>query len=272
MLRRLLIILAIILALLVLRSEASAAPPDDPVVYVVRAGDTLSAIAIRYGVSTANLMLLNGLNSPNLIFIGQQLIIKKDSTAPTAQLAKSTDTKTDGAAAPQAAANPDQARAGGPTNPPPPTDSTAPTDGKGSGTDASAGDKPKRALPPGVSDSVKSGRWIEVSLSKQEMVAWEGETPVLVSRVSTGVPAHPTVLGTFRIYTKIRSQAMSGPGYYLPNVPYVMFFHGAYGLHGTYWHSNFGHPMSHGCVNLPTNIAAWVYDWATIGTPVFVHK
>ena len=45
---------------------------------------------------------------------------------------------------------------------------------------------------------------------------------------------------------------MSGPGYYLPGVPYVMYFYQGYGLHGTYWHDNFGQPMSHGCVNLPT--------------------
>lgn len=257
MLRRLLIILAILLTLLVLRSEVSAAPPADPVVYVVKAGDTLSAIAIRYGVSAANLMLLNGLSSPNLIFIGQQLIIKQDAPAAAPQSSASTAK----ASAPSA-----------PSAPPPPPSSAAPTDATTAGASAGTPDKPKRTVPPGVSDSIKAGRWIEVSLSKQEMVAWEGETPVLTSRVSTGVPAHPTVVGTFRIYTHIRSQPMSGPGYYLPNVPYVMFFHGAYGLHGTYWHNNFGHPMSHGCVNLPTNIAAWVFDWASIGTPVVIHK
>jgi lipoprotein-anchoring transpeptidase ErfK/SrfK len=55
---------------------------------------------------------------------------------------------------------------------------------------------------------------------------------------------------------------MSGPGYYLPNVPYVMFFYKAYSLHGTYWHNNFGQPMSHGCVNLRTEDAQWLYEWS----------
>lgn len=45
---------------------------------------------------------------------------------------------------------------------------------------------------------------------------------------------------------------MTGPGYDLPNVPYTMYFYQGYGLHGTYWHNNFGTPMSHGCVNMPT--------------------
>ena len=54
---------------------------------------------------------------------------------------------------------------------------------------------------------------------------------------------------------------MSGPGYYLTNVPYTMYFYRGYGLHGTYWHNNFGHPMSHGCVNLKTPDAKWLFDW-----------
>jgi lipoprotein-anchoring transpeptidase ErfK/SrfK len=55
---------------------------------------------------------------------------------------------------------------------------------------------------------------------------------------------------------------MSGPGYRLPNVPDVMFFYKAYALHGTYWHNNFGQPMSHGCVNLRTEDARWLYEWS----------
>jgi len=90
--------------------------------------------------------------------------------------------------------------------------------------------------------------------------------------VSTGLPGTPTVEGEFRIYQKLLSQTMSGPGYYLPGVPYVMYFHQGYGLHGTYWHSNFGQPMSHGCVNLPTQEAKWFFYWAEVGTPVLVSS
>ena len=64
---------------------------------------------------------------------------------------------------------------------------------------------------------------------------------------------------------------MTGPGYYLPNVPYVMYFLAGATRHtGTYWHHNFGHPMSHGCVNLPTPAAQWMYNWASMGTTVWI--
>jgi lipoprotein-anchoring transpeptidase ErfK/SrfK len=79
------------------------------------------------------------------------------------------------------------------------------------------------------------------------------------------------VVGRFRIQTKLRSTRMSGPGYNLPNVPYTMYFYRGYAIHGTYWHNNFGHPMSHGCVNMRTGDAAWVYNWAPVGTTVVTH-
>ena len=72
------------------------------------------------------------------------------------------------------------------------------------------------------------------------------------------------------IYLRYPSQRMIGPGYDLPGVPYMQYFYKDYGLHGTDWHTNFGQPMSHGCVNLPTPEAEWAYTWADFGTPVIV--
>lgn len=89
--------------------------------------------------------------------------------------------------------------------------------------------------------------------------------------VSTGTWRTPTVRGQFYVYVKYRYADMSGPGYYLPNVPYVMYFYKGYGLHGTYWHNNYGTPMSHGCVNLKPEEAAWLYEWSSVGTVVRVH-
>jgi hypothetical protein len=119
-------------------------------------------------------------------------------------------------------------------------------------------------------------KWIEVNLSTQYMIAWQGDTSVIESYVSTGIDGHETPTGTFYILTKYESDEMvggSGDDYYdLPDVPWVMYFTD-YGdaLHGTYWHSNFGTPMSHGCVNLPTDVAAFLYDWAPVGTRVEIH-
>lgn len=111
---------------------------------------------------------------------------------------------------------------------------------------------------------------IVVRLNEQTVYAYEDGRVVRTVLASTGLPATPTVQGEFKIYTKLEAQTMSGPGYYLPGVPYVMYFYQGYGLHGTYWHENFGHPMSHGCVNLPTPDAKWFYEWAEVGTPVEV--
>ncbi len=114
-------------------------------------------------------------------------------------------------------------------------------------------------------------RWIDVDLTHQTLTAYEGQTVVRTTLVSTGLPRTPTPVGLYRIWIKLRYDDMSGPGYYLPNVPYVMYFYRSYSLHGTYWHSNFGHPMSHGCVNLPTSEAEWLFNWAEVGTLVNIH-
>jgi lipoprotein-anchoring transpeptidase ErfK/SrfK len=114
-------------------------------------------------------------------------------------------------------------------------------------------------------------RWFDVDLSDQRMYAYEGDTLVRTFIVSTGTWQTPTVTGKFKVWIKLRSAPMSGPGYYLPDVPYIMYFHGDYGIHGTYWHNNFGVPMSHGCVNLSIPDAEWAYNFASVGTVVNVH-
>jgi lipoprotein-anchoring transpeptidase ErfK/SrfK len=114
-------------------------------------------------------------------------------------------------------------------------------------------------------------RWVDVNLSEQRVYAFEGYHVVNEFIVSTGTWQYPTVTGTYQIYVMYRYADMAGPGYYLPNVPYVMYFYQGYGLHGTYWHNNFGTPMSHGCVNFATEDAGWIFDWASVGTVVHVH-
>lgn len=117
----------------------------------------------------------------------------------------------------------------------------------------------------------QSERWIDVNLSEQRVYAYEGDTLVNSFLTSTGLADTPTVTGIFNVWIKVRIQDMFGPGYYLPDVPYVMYFYEDYGLHGTYWHNNFGTPMSRGCVNLTIDDAAWLFNWASVGTVVNVH-
>lgn len=116
---------------------------------------------------------------------------------------------------------------------------------------------------------------IEVDLTSQRAYAFEGNDLIYAFIISSG-KWYPTPTGEFTIWAKVRSQKMEGGRrewgtyYYLPNVPYVMFFHNndigkmrGFSFHGTYWHDNFGHPMSHGCVNMKTADAKLLYEWAS---------
>jgi lipoprotein-anchoring transpeptidase ErfK/SrfK len=105
-------------------------------------------------------------------------------------------------------------------------------------------------------------KWIEIDLSTQTLTAWEGELQIFKTIVSTGSAWTPTLTGRFHIFHKLLSQTMRGPGYVQPNVPYVMYFFGAYSIHGAYWHNDFGWPRSHGCVNLTVPDSKWLFDWA----------
>lgn len=122
---------------------------------------------------------------------------------------------------------------------------------------------------------------IEVSLGKQTVFAYEGDTQVFQARCSSGVPSHATApdqiptetpKGRFHIQNKMPSKHM-GDGkltndieaYELPGVPWVSFFEPKTGVafHGTYWHTNYGMTMSHGCVNLKPADALWIFRWST---------
>ena len=115
------------------------------------------------------------------------------------------------------------------------------------------------------------GKWIDIDLSEQRLYAYNGQTLINSFLVSTGTWEHPTPVGRFAVYIKLRYTDMTGPGYYLPDVPYTMYFYDGYGIHGTYWHDNFGTPMSHGCVNMRTEEAAWLFDWSYVGIVVNIH-
>ena len=124
-----------------------------------------------------------------------------------------------------------------------------------------------------IPDEIASGStlWIEIDLTNQMLYAYRGNQLISGFLVSTGTSSHKTVTGTYKIYVKYPAYTMIGPGYHLEDVPFSMFFYKGYAIHGTFWHSNFGTPMSHGCVNMATDEAAWVYDNAPVGTYVFVH-
>lgn len=157
-----------------------------------------------------------------------------------------------------------------PTNTPTPlpTNTPLPTSTPESQFTEEIAEEPQYPNNPGIGDGE---RWVDVDLTSQWTYAYEGDQLIRSFIVSTGTWQYPTVTGQYRIYVKYDSAPMSGPGYYLPGVPYIMYFYKGYGLHGTYWHNNFGTPMSHGCVNLTIDDAEWLYHWASIGTLVNIH-
>ena len=121
------------------------------------------------------------------------------------------------------------------------------------------------------SETNNSDKRIVVDLTSQTLKAYEGDELYFETLISSG-KLFPTPTGEFTIWKKIRATKMSGGEgagyYYLPNVPYVMFFSNSeiaaargFSLHGTYWHNNFGHAMSHGCVNMRTIDAKKIWDW-----------
>ncbi|MCW5317153.1 L,D-transpeptidase family protein [Nostoc sp. KVJ3] len=115
-------------------------------------------------------------------------------------------------------------------------------------------------------------RWIQINLSKQRLIAWEGDRVVYGSAISSGKKSTPTLIGTFKIQSKFRTTRMRGENYDVDDVPYVMYYQGSYGIHGAYWHKRFGTPVSHGCINLAPKHAKWLFEWASVGTPVVIQK
>jgi hypothetical protein len=127
---------------------------------------------------------------------------------------------------------------------------------------------------PPPSDLLPGEKWIDVNLSTQSLVAFEGDKPVYATIISSGrhddndpKKDHRTKMGTFRIREKHISATMDddsasdGP-YSIEDVPWIMYFNGSYALHGAFWHSAFGHERSHGCVNMTPHDAKELFGWA----------
>ncbi|MGH2592127.1 MAG: LysM peptidoglycan-binding domain-containing protein [Anaerolineae bacterium] len=278
------LILVLAAALLIAAPQPAAAATlsqDNAVIHVVQPGENLFRIGLRYRVSVDAIVQANGLADANSVYVGQRLIIPSTTLragpsaaspaggatiAPVAQSAEgSTHIVQPGenlfriglrygvSAAQLQAAN------------------------QLSSINIFVGQQlriPSRAVAT-TSTSVApaasgEAREIVVDLSEQRVYLHENGSPVRTMIASTGVAATPTVLGSYRIYLRHPSQTMSGPGYYLPDVPYVQYFYQGYGFHGTYWHNSFGTPMSRGCVNLTIADAEWLYGWASTGTLVRV--
>ncbi len=123
-------------------------------------------------------------------------------------------------------------------------------------------------------DTKKTERRIDVNLAAQTVTLFENGQVYRNWSMSSGKSGWETHTGDFRIGWKTTMQDMGcvdGYDYCTKDVPWVAYFNGDEGFHGTYWHNNFGTPMSHGCINLTVGNAKELYDWAYKGTEVSVH-
>ena len=233
-------------------------------------GDSLSLIAALNGMTTSELMQLNGLSDPDNVWIGQRLRVSggggvaattyetttSDGSVHVVQRGETLShvARRYGLSIQQLMAmnnlsNPNHVYVG---------QQLYVVGGSAASTNATYA-------------PAAGSRRIDVNLSTQTLTAWQGNTVVLNTLISSGTDYTPTVTGYFTIGMKYPKQRMMGPGYDIPDVPSVMYFWESYAFHGAYWHNNFGTPMSHGCIHLTPGEAAYLYNWAEVGTEVHVH-
>jgi len=134
--------------------------------------------------------------------------------------------------------------------------------------------RPARAPRPGAVGPRE--RWIDVDISSQTLVAYEGDTPVFATLVATGIgaPGSPlaTPVGVFRVRSKhafVRMDNLEHTGVepYAYDVPLTQYFSEGKALHAAPWHDRLGRPRSHGCINLSPADARWLFDFTSPSLP-----
>ncbi|MCB0121537.1 MAG: LysM peptidoglycan-binding domain-containing protein [Caldilineaceae bacterium] len=246
-------------------------------IHIVQKGDTLSKIAIHYQTTLAHLIEFNQISPAQRLHEGQALVVPIAGEAVAvaeglepeihtvqageylSTIAKQYDVPMGVLASVNGIGNSDMIVPGQKLTIPAESDLIA-SDSFQMGSD---GYHVHTTFP------TLTEKWIDVDLSEQRLVAYRGRKPIKSFLISSGRPGTPTVTGVFRIWAKTPLQDMyagnraAGYSYYLEDVPWVQYFYKDYGLHAAYWHNNFGHPMSHGCVNISVENAEWLFKWAS---------
>jgi len=289
---------------LIVESDATAQPRESTVVqsiayYQVQPGDTLTGIANAYGIGLAHLVDLNRISPAQRLYAGQTLAVPARQAldaAPTVEngnlpihtvqvgeyvgsIADLYSISVNALVQANALADPSLIIPGQQLRIPPATAETF--------------EPETPAYHQHTTFPTTTEKWIDVDLSEQRVVAYQGTTEVSAFIISSGLPGTPTVTGTFRIWAKTSVQDMYGGNraagnyYYLEDVPWVQYFYEDYAFHGTTWHANFGRPASRGCINMSPADAEWLFSWAgpeaggagwlfsdaeNLGTLVVVHE
>lgn len=138
--------------------------------------------------------------------------------------------------------------------------------------------------PPLPADAPLPGRWIDVNLTHQVAVAYEGAEPIYVARLSSGRPGWETSTGVFRIFRRVANEVMDSStllgrdaaraSYRVENIRWTQYFTSdGQALHQNYWRDPalFGMPSSHGCLGMLEPDARFFWDFAATGTPLVIH-
>jgi hypothetical protein len=122
-------------------------------------------------------------------------------------------------------------------------------------------------------------RWLDVDLSGQILAVFENCLPVFATLISSAKAPAVTPQGVFSIFYKEESlplyaneRSASSEAFYLSDVPWLMFYHANWAIHGAYWHDHFGEPWSHGCINVSPYDARWLYEWTKLGDMIVIHE
>lgn len=240
--------------------------------YRVQPGDTLTAIADAYGIGLAHLVDLNRISPASRLYAGQTLIVPARENAQPVRALNTAAVHTVQAgehvgiiAARYGVSVNALVRVNGLDNP------SLIVPGQRLRIPSASAEPAAPAVSlyhQHTSFPTTTEKWIDVDLSEQRVVAYEGTEPVRAFIISSGLPGTPTVTGTFRIWAKVPVQDMYGGNraagnyYYLEDVPWVQYFYEDYAFHGTTWHANFGTPASRGCINMSPADAEWLFRWA----------
>jgi LysM repeat protein len=249
--------------------ESYPAPQE----YVVRAGDDLRSIAAAYQLTPAALVRENQLSSPIELVPGQVLRIPlSGGTAAWSPEPGSYG----GSPYTQESARPESYRRQGESYAPDSDESefyASPyqrQENQRQGNQRPGESHAHETYGRGDADwqdELTGEKWIDIDLSEQRLIAYQGDTVVRVFSISSGKSSTPTVTGSFRIWAKVDMQDMSGGSreagtyYYQPDVPWVQYFYEDYAIHGAYWHNSFGQPIGHGCINMRVDESEWLYEW-----------
>ncbi len=128
-------------------------------------------------------------------------------------------------------------------------------------------------------DSYSSCRRVDIDLTTQTLVVFEKCQLVFATLISSAKAPAITPEGTFTIFYEeerlplfANERVASSESFYLADVPWLMFFHENWAIHGAYWHDHFGEPWSHGCINVSPYDALWLYNWSELGDIIVVHE